>query len=168
VAWVEANKAGTDVYGWFTQVQAPDAQADALRRSAARVCRRPTRLAHRAAPPRWQREAHREAAHAEDGMFAASEMKRSRRLSGRARHLSRPRPGAGFNDGFEGDVAIGFDGTICAGNTNFNSYAISPECNLRLRVTRSRAICHNRRDTLAVTHELLDFAWNFANSRHFS
>lgn len=44
---------------------------------------------------------------------------------------ARSAPGAGFNDWFEGNVAIGFDGTIYAGNTNFNYYAISPDGKLR-------------------------------------
>jgi hypothetical protein len=39
-------------------------------------------------------------------------MNGSRRLTGRARRLSRPRPGVGFNDGFEGDVAIAFGGSL--------------------------------------------------------
>jgi len=44
---------------------------------------------------------------------------------------ARSTPGTGFNDWFEGNVAIGFDGTLYAGNTNFNYYAISPEGKLR-------------------------------------
>jgi len=65
-------------------------------------------------------------------------MKRSRRLSGRALRLSRPRPGAGLNDCFEGDAVIGFDDSLYAGNTAFNYHAISPQGNSRLRVTRIR------------------------------
>jgi outer membrane protein assembly factor BamB len=37
------------------------------------------------------------------------------------------RPGVSFNRWFEGNVAIGFDGTFYAGNTNFNYYAIRPD-----------------------------------------
>ncbi len=36
-----------------------------------------------------------------------------------------------FNNWFEGNVAIGYDGTLYAGNTNFNYYAISPDGKLR-------------------------------------
>ena len=35
-------------------------------------------------------------------------------------------PGAGYVDWWEGNVAIGYDGTIYAGNTNWNYYAIDP------------------------------------------
>ncbi len=35
-------------------------------------------------------------------------------------------PDKAFNSWFEGNVQIGYDGTIYAGNTNFNYYAISP------------------------------------------
>ncbi len=36
------------------------------------------------------------------------------------------RPGVSFNNWWEGNVAVGFDGTLYAGNTNFNYYAITP------------------------------------------
>ncbi len=36
-------------------------------------------------------------------------------------------PGTGFNNWFEGNVALGYDGTIYAGNTNFNYYALHPD-----------------------------------------
>ncbi len=36
-------------------------------------------------------------------------------------------PGAGYNNWWEGNVAVGYDGTIYAGNTNWNYYAISPD-----------------------------------------
>jgi outer membrane protein assembly factor BamB len=37
------------------------------------------------------------------------------------------RPGVSFNRWFEGNVAIGPDGTFYAGNTNFNYYAVRPD-----------------------------------------
>jgi outer membrane protein assembly factor BamB len=36
------------------------------------------------------------------------------------------RPGVSFNNWWEGNVAVGYDGTLYAGNTNFNYYAVSP------------------------------------------
>lgn len=36
-----------------------------------------------------------------------------------------------YNNWFEGNVALGFDGTIYAGNTNFNYYAINPDGTLQ-------------------------------------
>ena len=36
-------------------------------------------------------------------------------------------PGAGYINWWEGNVAIGYDGTIFAGNTNWNYYAINPD-----------------------------------------
>ena len=41
------------------------------------------------------------------------------------------RPGISFNRWFEGNVAIGQDGTLYAGNTNFNYYAIHPDGTLK-------------------------------------
>jgi outer membrane protein assembly factor BamB len=41
------------------------------------------------------------------------------------------RPGVSFNRWFEGNVAIGPDGTLYAGNTNFNYYAIHPDGSLK-------------------------------------
>ena len=41
------------------------------------------------------------------------------------------RPGISFNRWFEGNVAIGQDGTLFAGNTNFNYYAIHPDGSLK-------------------------------------
>ncbi|MGF1506597.1 MAG: PQQ-binding-like beta-propeller repeat protein [Anaerolineae bacterium] len=40
---------------------------------------------------------------------------------------ARVAPRASYNDWWEGNIALGYDGTIYAGNTNFNYYAISPE-----------------------------------------
>lgn len=40
-------------------------------------------------------------------------------------------PDETFNSWFEGNVQIGYDGTIYAGNTNFNYYAINPDGTLR-------------------------------------
>ncbi len=40
-------------------------------------------------------------------------------------------PDKAFNSWFEGNVQIGYDGTIYAGNTNFNYYAITPEGELK-------------------------------------
>ena len=36
-------------------------------------------------------------------------------------------PGAGYIDWWEGNVAMGFDGTLYAGNTNWNYYAVHPD-----------------------------------------
>lgn len=44
---------------------------------------------------------------------------------------AREAPSRSFNDWFEGNVAIGPDGTFYAGNTNFSYYAVSPEGKLR-------------------------------------
>jgi len=41
------------------------------------------------------------------------------------------RPGVSYNRWFEGNVAIGTDGTYYAGNTNFNYYAIRPDGSLK-------------------------------------
>ncbi|MDR3574495.1 MAG: PQQ-binding-like beta-propeller repeat protein [Anaerolineaceae bacterium] len=41
------------------------------------------------------------------------------------------RPGISFNRWFEGNVAVGPDGTLYAGNTNFNYYAITPTGQLK-------------------------------------
>lgn len=41
------------------------------------------------------------------------------------------RPGISFNRWFEGNVAVGPDGTLYAGNTNFNYYAINPSGTLK-------------------------------------
>ncbi|MGB8647876.1 MAG: PQQ-binding-like beta-propeller repeat protein [Anaerolineae bacterium] len=40
---------------------------------------------------------------------------------------ARTAPGAGFNNWFEGNVGIGYDGTLYAGSTNFNYYALTPD-----------------------------------------
>lgn len=40
-------------------------------------------------------------------------------------------PGKGYNNWWEGNVQIGFDGTIFAGNTNWNYYALNPDGTLR-------------------------------------
>lgn len=40
-------------------------------------------------------------------------------------------PRASYNNWFEGNVAVGYDGTLYAGNTNFNYYAIEPNGELR-------------------------------------
>lgn len=40
-------------------------------------------------------------------------------------------PGEGYNNWFEGNVQLGFDGTLYAGNTNWNYYAINPDGTLR-------------------------------------
>ncbi len=42
-----------------------------------------------------------------------------------------PRPGLSFNRWFEGNVAVGPDGTLYAGNTNFNYYAIHSDGSLK-------------------------------------
>lgn len=44
---------------------------------------------------------------------------------------ARVSPRASYNNWFEGNVAIGYDGTLYAGNTNFNYYAIDPDGALR-------------------------------------
>ncbi len=41
------------------------------------------------------------------------------------------RPGVSYNRWFEGNVALGPDGTFYAGNTNFNYYAVTPEGTLK-------------------------------------
>lgn len=41
------------------------------------------------------------------------------------------RPGVSYNRWFEGNVAIGPDGTLYAGNTNFNYYAVNPDGTLK-------------------------------------
>jgi len=43
---------------------------------------------------------------------------------------ARQAPRASYNNWFEGNVAVGPDGTLYAGNTNFNYYALSPDGNL--------------------------------------
>ncbi len=40
-------------------------------------------------------------------------------------------PGVSFNRWFEGNVAVGFDGTLYAGNTNFHYYAVNPDGSLK-------------------------------------
>jgi outer membrane protein assembly factor BamB len=40
-------------------------------------------------------------------------------------------PRASYNNWWEGNIAIGYDGTYYAGNTNFNYYAINPDGSLR-------------------------------------
>ena len=40
-------------------------------------------------------------------------------------------PGAGYNNWWEGNVAVGYDGTIFAGNTNWNYYAVRPDGSVR-------------------------------------
>lgn len=44
---------------------------------------------------------------------------------------ARVSPRASYNNWFEGNVAIGPDGTFYAGNTNFNYYAVNPDGSLR-------------------------------------
>ena len=44
---------------------------------------------------------------------------------------AQPRPGVSFNRWFEGNVAIGPDGVLYAGNTNFNYYAIYSDGSLK-------------------------------------
>ncbi|MFI5397655.1 MAG: PQQ-binding-like beta-propeller repeat protein [Candidatus Binatia bacterium] len=44
---------------------------------------------------------------------------------------ARVSPRASYNNWFEGNVAIGYDGTLYAGNTNFNYYAIRPDGGLQ-------------------------------------
>lgn len=40
-------------------------------------------------------------------------------------------PRASYNNWFEGNIAVGYDGTLYAGNTNFNYYAITPDGDLK-------------------------------------
>jgi outer membrane protein assembly factor BamB len=40
-------------------------------------------------------------------------------------------PGTGFNNWFEGNIGFNYDGTILAGNTNFNYYALKPDGTLK-------------------------------------
>jgi outer membrane protein assembly factor BamB len=40
-------------------------------------------------------------------------------------------PGTGFNNWFEGNIGFNYDGTILAGNTNFNYYALNPAGTLK-------------------------------------
>jgi outer membrane protein assembly factor BamB len=44
---------------------------------------------------------------------------------------ARVAPRSSYNNWFEGNVSIGYDGTIYAGNTNFNYYAITPDGRLK-------------------------------------
>lgn len=44
---------------------------------------------------------------------------------------ARSAPGNGFNNWWEGNVALGYDGSILAGNTNFNYYALNSDGTLR-------------------------------------
>ena len=44
---------------------------------------------------------------------------------------ARVSPRASYNNWFEGNIAVGYDGTLYAGNTNFNYYAISPQGTLQ-------------------------------------
>lgn len=44
---------------------------------------------------------------------------------------ARDAPRESFNDWFEANVTVGFDGTLYAGNTNFNYYAVTPDGELR-------------------------------------
>ena len=44
---------------------------------------------------------------------------------------ARVSPRASYNNWFEGNVSIGYDGTLYAGNTNFNYYAVSPDGDLK-------------------------------------
>lgn len=44
-------------------------------------------------------------------------------------------PAPGFNNWWEGNVVLGFDGTIYAGNTNFNYYAVNPDGTLQWTYT---------------------------------
>jgi outer membrane protein assembly factor BamB len=44
---------------------------------------------------------------------------------------ARVSPRASYNNWFEGNIQAGFDGTIYAGNTNFNYYAIRPDGSLK-------------------------------------
>lgn len=47
------------------------------------------------------------------------------------RYQAELRPEVSYNRWFEGNVAIGFDGTLFAGNTNFLYYAINPDGTLK-------------------------------------
>ena len=47
------------------------------------------------------------------------------------KYMAQLRPGISFNRWFEGNVAVGPDGTLYAGNTNFNYYAINPNGQLK-------------------------------------
>jgi outer membrane protein assembly factor BamB len=44
---------------------------------------------------------------------------------------ARSAPGTGFNNWFEGNIGFNVDGTILAGNTNFNYYALNPNGTLK-------------------------------------
>ena len=44
---------------------------------------------------------------------------------------ARVSPRASYNNWFEGNIAVGYDGTLYAGNTNFNYYAISSDGDLK-------------------------------------
>ena len=44
---------------------------------------------------------------------------------------ARVAPRASYNNWFEGNIQLGYDGTIYAGNTNFNYYAINPDGSLK-------------------------------------
>lgn len=44
---------------------------------------------------------------------------------------ARVSPRASYNNWFEAHVAIGYDGTLYAGNTNFNYYAVNPDGSLK-------------------------------------
>jgi outer membrane protein assembly factor BamB len=44
---------------------------------------------------------------------------------------ARSAPGAGFNNWFEGNIGFNYDGTILAGNTNFNYYALNSDGTLK-------------------------------------
>jgi outer membrane protein assembly factor BamB len=46
-------------------------------------------------------------------------------------YQARLRPGISYNRWFEGNVAVGYDGTLYAGNTNFLYYAINPDGTLK-------------------------------------
>jgi len=43
-------------------------------------------------------------------------------------------PGAGFINWWEGNVGLGFDGTLYAGNTNWNYYAINPDGSVKWKL----------------------------------
>ncbi len=44
---------------------------------------------------------------------------------------ARVAPHTGYNNWWEGNIAVGYDGVLYAGNTNFNYYAINPDGKLR-------------------------------------
>ncbi len=44
---------------------------------------------------------------------------------------ARVAPRASYNNWFEGNIAVGYDGALYAGNTNFNYYAVNPNGTLR-------------------------------------